>query len=140
MAKNFMNMPAILKLLTLGFLVVLFFLVKTAIGGQLIIVFNREIPVHQWWSRGFGTINCVVALFLVAADILMLRRSRYGRPIYVASWVIMSLGLSYCVYQLKLNSVSARSSVIGNWVLTVIIGVYLYTGTGVKNYFRTSQR
>ena len=135
LTRNFRAMPKLLRWLTaLGLCVTLFF-VPVLIPGNTVRAFGRSISTQEWWLSGAGWIfACTYGLVPVSA-VLMLRRSRYGRSLYVlacftaigfaplAAWLVRAPGL-----------LDLPSLVVG-FIMVGLIALYLGRNRAVRKYF-----
>ena len=51
---------------------------------------------QEWWGNGGGYIFAVTALPMISSGLLMLRRVRYSRAVYLMTWIILGSGVVYC--------------------------------------------
>jgi hypothetical protein len=91
--RNFSSMPSLLKLLVASSLVMGGFLVRSVLPYGSISAFGRMVSIREWWTSGAGAATTIIAVLFMAAAILMLRRSQYGRSVYVLGWVAMSISI-----------------------------------------------
>lgn len=131
-------MPIILKLLTASALGMLVVIVSTFIPGSSIHVFGRAMTHAEWWATGAGLVTLVVGLSAIAAAVLMLKRSSYGRPAYMVASTAMSLSVLFVAAITRANIAKAIPTTIGNLLLTLAVTLYLYLSKGSKNYFHSS--
>ena len=132
-----MAMPLILKLLTAATLVVPVICLVSLFPSQSINIFGRQMTTREWWSSGAGVVMVAVGALIVVAALLMLRRSRYGRPTYVAGWLAMSASVPVVAHLTGTHPSTELASLIWNLVLTVSIGLYLYNSSAARDYFAT---
>lgn len=81
-------MPGILKWLSAVGLVPLLFLLATLIPNRSINVDGKLVANLDWWSSGAGAVVAVLAIVMTAAEIQLLRRSKYGRPFFLMGMVL----------------------------------------------------
>lgn len=136
MLRNFMEMPIVLKLLTVAACGVLIFAMGTMIPHGVVHVGGMQLTTSEWWAVGAGPCLLVVALLFCASAVYMLRRSRYGRPSYVVAWIALSISIPYIAGVTGAGVPASRPGFISNLVLTTIIGLYLYLSKGARSYFR----
>lgn len=132
-----MAMPLLLKLLTATTLVVPMFCVTSLFPSRSINVFGRQMSAWEWWSSGAGLVTIVIGGLVAAAALLMLKRSRHGRPMYIAGWVAISASVPLVAYLTGGRPSGEIASLISNLVLTVSISIYLYKSRAVREYFAT---
>jgi hypothetical protein len=140
--QSFTAMPAGLKWLTLlSMLAVPLTLVTTVFGR--VFVDGHEVPRLQWWVSGAGAVSLVGAFLVLGAAILVLRRSRYGRPALVLCWIsaeLLELAAPKCLGlgPSSPSSLKAPGRVVRLGVQVVIpigILIYLYGNRAVRSYF-----
>lgn len=78
-------MPGILKWLTALCLVPPLFVVGTLIPNGTIRVDGRLMANSDWWACGAGATVVVVAIMTAVAALLLVHRSKYGRPVFLVS-------------------------------------------------------
>lgn len=135
MGKNFMAMPPLLKLLTAMTVGVPIFCIASMFPHQSIGVFGQQITVSEWWSSGAGLTTLVVGVLMLAAGLLMLRRSRYGRPAFILGLIAVSLSAPLISYLTESDFPAKVPSLLSNLVVTVLIGLYLYKSRTIQSYF-----
>lgn len=135
MGRNFIAMPLLLKLLTVATVAVPIFCIQSLLPQQSINVFGQHMNATVWWSSGAGLATLVASCFMLVASLLMLKRSHYGRLVYVLGWVAMSLFIPLIAYLVKVELTVALPSLISNLVLSAFIGLYLYRSSEIQNYF-----
>lgn len=135
MGKNFLAMPALLKLLTAVVIVPPLFCVASLSSTGSISVFGRQMTASAWWSSGAAVVTLIVSGLMVAAGLLLLGRSRYGRPTYVLGWIAVSMSAPLIAFLVGRDPPNGVPSLIFDLVLTVFIGLYLYKSDGVRSYF-----
>lgn len=134
-----MAMPPLLKWLTAMTIVVPVIAVATMFPQQSIGVFGRQMTASEWWSSGAGLTTLVVGGLMLAAGLLMLRRSRYGRPAYLLGLIVLNLSAPLIAYLTGSDFPAEVSSLIFDLVFTVLIGLYLYKSRAVQNYFAAAR-
>jgi len=140
MGKNFLAMPLLLKLLTAVTLVVPAFCVTSLFPHQSIRVFGQLMTATEWWSSGAGFVTLVIAGLMLGAALLMLRRSRSGRLMYILALILTSFSAPLITYLVPTDTPGAMSSLFANLVLTVFVGTYLYKSRSAQNYFKNTQQ
>lgn len=135
MIKNLSTMPPLLQLLTASTLTVPALVMYSVVPGVSITILDQQVSLSQWWTSGAGLILLIVGFLTVFSAVLMLLRSRYGRPAYIVSWIIINLSGGCVVNLLGIKSANLTPIVAGNLALTIIIALYLYKNAAVKNYF-----
>ena len=141
MIHNFIEMPVLLKLLTIGGIVILFFVIGSMIPYSSTDVFGQPVTTVQWWSSGAGPFSLVVGLLISMAIVMMLLRSRYGRPAYILSWTVLSLSVPFTANALGSSSSHILAISISNVMFTLVMSFYLYASATVSHFFamRTSR-
>jgi hypothetical protein len=140
MRDNYMAMPNFLKLITasvVGLLLSVITTVPLNSSAGVFGLFDRHVTTSIWWSSGAGTIVLIVATLFCASAVLMLGRSRYGRPTYIAALVAMSVSSPFVADVVGVSAAEQRIFLIANLVWTVVLSLYLYFDTAVRNYFRS---
>jgi len=130
--KNFLAMPGILKMLTAAGLCTLLWVAASTNGVN---VFGKHVSASIWWGSGAGYCLLLAAMITSAASILMIRRSRYGRSVYVAGWAILGIDAIIGAFVAQIPFASYWSSVVGHFALTACVALYLYLSKRVKEYF-----
>lgn len=128
-------MPAILKLLSVCFLVVLSFSMCSMIPGTSVVIFGSEVSASQWWASGSGLVSFITAVSMMFASMLMLRRSRYGRLAYIFSWLAMDLSIIFVASSFGSGVGILISTLSNSLITTLLIVLYLYKSAAVKKYF-----
>ena len=136
MVRNFIVMPLLLKILTVSIIALPIFFILTLFSGHSINVFGRYVSAHEWWSSGAGFVAVANTSIMLAASLLILKRSAFGRVVYVLGFLMMTLSIPLVTKLLKINGANVSAPFISNLILTVIIGVYLYTSKDIRNYFK----
>ena len=135
MGRNFLAMPPLLKLLTASAFVVLLFVVGSAFRNSGIEVFGRQVSSANWWSSGAGLVTLIAGAILAASAILMLSRSRYGRPTYILGWVALDISILLISRITGTEVATAIPALISNVVITGVLGAYLYKSKAISHYF-----
>ena len=136
---NFMAMPSMLKLITASVLGALISVITTMLpnrSGGVFGLFDRHVTTSVWWESGVGTIVWILATLFCVSSILMIRRSRYGRPVYILALIAMSVSIPFVASVIGMSASEVRFWLIANFVWTVFVSLYLYLNTAVRNYFR----
>lgn len=136
MVRNFISMPLLLKVLTMATIALPIFCVQSLFPGHSINVFGQHVFVSDWWSSAAGMVTVVISGLMLTASLLMLKRSIYGRVVYILGFITMSLSIPLISYLLKIDSPNVLPSLISNLILSVVIGVYLYTNRDIQTYFK----
>jgi hypothetical protein len=132
--KNFLAMPRILKMLTaMGFFSLVWVAASIANGVNF---FGKHVDASSWWGSGAGYYCLIAALIMSGSSLLMLYRSRYGRPAHIAGWLAVTTTAVLGAYLAGVPYPSFMSSIMGNVALTGCIAIYLYLSKSTKNYFR----
>ena len=94
MARTFAAMPPVLTWLTvLGLSALVFPVAFTLLGLR---AFGRPVTGLAWWSSGAGPVSTATCLLTAASALLMLRRARYARILYLLSWVALRYRRAAC--------------------------------------------
>lgn len=134
MFQNLKAMPGILKWLTAVSFVPIVFFLATLIPNGSIQVNGRPMANAAWWSCGAGWVVTVLAIMMTAAEILLLQRSKYARPAFLAA---MAFTVTSALPIEKLIEPNVRLplwSVITNLALVALIAWYLYASRAVQKY------
>jgi hypothetical protein len=134
LARSFAAMPPVLKWLTaIGLLALVFPVGFTFLGLR---AFGRPMTGLAWWSSGAGPVSTVSCLCMAASALLMLRRTRYARTLYLLSWVALNasepllasmVGAAYTTWVRDLAWTAA---------VTTAIALYLGLSSAVGTYFK----
>jgi hypothetical protein len=138
---NFMAMPSMLKLITASVLGTLISVITTMLPNSsagVFGLFDRHVTTSVWWESGAGTNVGILATLFCVSSILMIRRSRYGRPVYILALIAMSVSIPFVASVIGMNASEWRCWLIANVVWTVVLSLYLYLDTAVRNYFRSA--
>jgi len=136
-----MAMPSMLKLITASVLGALISVITTMLPNSsagVFGLFDRHVTTSVWWDSGAGKIVAVLAILFCVSAILMLRRSRYGRPVYIVALIAMSVSIPFIASVIGMSDSEWRFLLIANFVWTVVLSLYLYLNTAVRNYFRST--
>lgn len=72
---------------------------------------------------------------MLAAGLLMLRRSRFGRPAFILGLIAVSLSDPLISYLTELDFPAKLPSILSNLVVTLLVGLYLYKSRAIQKYF-----
>jgi uncharacterized membrane protein len=128
-------MPRILKWLTVIGLVPPLFLLGTLIPNGSINVDGKPLANSDWWSCGAGAVVAVLAIVMTAAEILLLRRSKYARPVFLVGMALTMASGSLIEKLLKPNATPYLQPLVFNLAIVVLVAWYLYGSNSVKKYF-----
>ncbi len=137
MIRSFLKMPVFLKLLTASTVAAVAFSIESLLPGGSLAVFGKVISASEWWSSGAGYISALTAVLFIASALLMLARSRLGRPLYLIGWLGLSVSIPTFAIIVKGTSAGTLPSMIINLFATALIAFYLYKNRAVKDYFAT---
>jgi hypothetical protein len=140
LGRNFLAMPPILKLITvtaLGALIPVTTTVLPNFPAGVFGLFNRHISTSEWWSSGGGKLVLVATALFCASAVMMLRRSRYGRLIYIAALITMCMAIPIVAGVVGMDVVEWRFLLAVNLAWTVGLALYLYLDMSTRDYFRT---
>lgn len=135
--KNFLAMPWILKILTLAGFCTLIWLWGSTRGVN---VFGKHVSASIWWESGAGYSFLFASIILSFASYLMIRRSRHGRLVCVAGWVVLGITIVVGANAVRLPDPSFWQSLAGHSILTACVAFYLYLSKGAKTYFANGTR
>jgi hypothetical protein len=131
-------MPGILKWLTVIGLVPPLFLLGTLIPNGSINVDGKPMANAAWWSCGAGAVVPVLAIVMAAAEILLLRRSKNARAVFLIGMTLTAASGSLLEKLLKPDT-TPDLRVFGFNLATVgLIAWYLYCSKAVKKYFHSN--
>jgi hypothetical protein len=133
--KSFKAMPSILKWLCVVGLVPPLFLFGTLIPNGSINVDGKPMANSDWWSSGAGAVVAVLAIVMTAAEIMLLRRSKYGRPIYLIGMALTMASGPPIEKLLEPNATPYLQPLVFNLVIVVLVAWYLYGNKAVQKYF-----
>jgi hypothetical protein len=136
-----MAMPSMLKLITASVLGALISVITTMLPNSsagVFGLFDRHVTTSVWWESGAGTIVLILATLFCVSAILMLRRSRYGRPVYILALIAMSVSIPFVARVIGMSVSEWRFSLVANLAWTVVLSLYLYLNTTVRNYFHST--
>lgn len=139
MIKNFFAMPWLLKLMTLSAFSVLGFVVGSVVTTSPIMVFGQPVTVSEWWSSGAGILTVGIAIVGGAAGVLMLMRSRYGRPVYILTWAMASASIPLIAELTGKGIAGSLPAAAFDSVLTLGIAIYLSKSQAIQSYFGSSR-
>lgn len=138
MYRNFLAMPSLLQFLTAGTVLVIAFFVSSTIPHSSVNVMGGVMSTDEWWKSGAATVIALNAILFAVSATLMLKRSRYGRHLYIVGSIVSCLSLPVVAMLTQANAVGATNVftlTIFNFVLTAFIGIYLYRNRAVESYF-----
>jgi hypothetical protein len=130
--KNFLAMPGILKMLTaVGFCTLIW--VAASLNG--VSNFGEHVNASTWWGSGAGYCMLIAAIVMSGASVLMIRRSKYGRPVYIVGWLILGAVAFIGALVAKIPYDAYWPSLAGHFAMTACVALYLYLSKAVKLYF-----
>ncbi|RDD80982.1 hypothetical protein DVJ77_14890 [Dyella tabacisoli] len=127
-------MPGLLKMLTAMGFGMLAWVVASVFSGGLSI-FGQNVSTSDWWESGAGFLCLPAALLMAGSAILMLCRSRYGRPAHIAGWVAINMAVFIGIKRIGIHSSMFIPAMSFNAALIVGISLYLYLSKSIRNYF-----
>src|ERR1700677_1170833 len=136
--RNFLAMPRILKLITvtgIGAVIPVATTVLPNLPAGVFGLFDRHISTSEWWSSSGGKMVSITAALFCASAFMMLRRSRYGRLLYIAALITMCIAIPIVAGVIGMGMVEWRFLLAVNLARTVVLGLYLYLNMGARNYF-----
>jgi hypothetical protein len=135
MGRNFLAMPQILKLLTAAAAVLPLLCLASTLPRTSIGLFGRQLTTAEWWSTGMRLMTTFIASVMCIAAFLMLRRSIYGRPVYILAWITLSFSIPLAAHLTGTEASALIPLLVSNLLLTSAIGAYLYLSASVRGYF-----
>ena len=138
MLKNLKAMPRVLKWLTAISLVPPIFFLGTLIPNGSINVNGRPMLNSIWWACGAGAVVAVLAVIMTIAVLMLVRRSKYARPVLLVGMTATFLS-GTLLARLTGSSVTAPLWLdIANSIPVAAIAAYLYANKAVRKYFQWS--
>jgi hypothetical protein len=134
--KNFSSMPGILKWLTWLCSVLPIFLLVSLNPYGSIKVAGRAMPNAEWWASGAGVVVLVLAIAMTTAGILLLKRSPYGRPIYILGMLATFLSGPLIGKLTGSDDAEPLWSILLGILPLAAIAWYLYASKATRKYFR----
>lgn len=136
--NNLKAMPNVLKWLTAVSLVPPIFFLGTLIPNGSIDVNGRPMLNSIWWACGAGAVVAVLAVIMTIAVLMLLRRSKYARPILLVGTTATFLSGALLA---KLTGSKVTEPLwldIANLIPVAAIAAYLYANKAVRKYFEWS--
>jgi hypothetical protein len=131
--KNFLAMPGILKMVTvLGFFTLVWVATSLVNGVD---VFGKHVDTATWWAEGAGYCCLFAALIASWSSILMIMRSRYGRPVCIVGWLAIAASSLLGAYIAEVPYVSYMPGIVSSLIMTACVAGYLYLSKRTKTYF-----
>ena len=116
----------------------LLFVFGTLIPNGSIKVDGKPMANSVWWASGAGAATAVLAIIATVAALLLVRRSKYARPVLLFSMTSASVS-GILIAKLTEPDVTMHPwVVIANLVPVALIALYLYASEAVRKYFRSS--
>lgn len=137
--KNFLAMPWLLKLMTLSAFSVLVFVIGSAVTTSPMMVFGEPVTASEWWRSGAGILTVGIAVIGSTAGVLILRRSRYGRPTYILTWAAATASLPLVAELTGKGVAGSLPAAVFDLIVTVSIALYLHKSKAIQSYFGTGQ-
>ena len=135
MFQNLKAMPGILKWLTALTLVPPLFVLCTLIPNGSVKVYGSPMTNSAWWSCGAGVVVALLAVMMVVAEILLLQRSKYSRPVFLiamASTMLSGLPLEQL---LEPKVTPPLWPTVFDLIPIALMTWYLYASKAVQTYF-----
>ena len=126
---NFKVMPMLLKFIT-GHAIFCVVFVMSAIPGGTFKINGQVVSHSEWWSSGAGPFALVLGILMPITGVLLLQKSRYARPAYIAV-ASLALVLPY-LFMGQLVSAFIGFVVVG------LLALYLYFRRTVLHYFASN--
>jgi hypothetical protein len=136
--KNFKAMPSVLKWLTAVSLVPPIFFLGTLIANGSINVNGRPMPNSVWWACGAGAIVAVLAVIMAVAVLMLVRRSKYARPVLLVGMTSTFMSGTLLTKLTGSNITAPLWLDITNLIPVAAIAAYLYANKAVRKYFQWS--
>jgi hypothetical protein len=135
--QNIKAMPGILKWLTAVSLVPALFVLGTLVPNGSVKVNGKPMANSVWWSCGAGATVAILAIVMTVATTLLIQRSRYARPVFLAG--LASTAMSGLLIDKFTESNVARPfwPVVANLATVGVVALYLYASNTVRKYFQT---
>ncbi|QWT21145.1 hypothetical protein KPL74_03815 [Bacillus sp. NP157] len=137
MMDRFSSMPRILRLLTLGGLAGCLIPLSQMLSGG-VDVFGQTIRPGILWQSGLAAILIPSAIALGVSSVQFLLRSRNGRSVHVAGWVLMATAVYVGPRLLHIDVPLSVPTSLFVALLTAAIAGYLYLSKDVVSYFSAS--
>ena len=136
--QNLKAMPNILKWLTAVSLVPLLFVLGTLNPNGSIKVYGKPVANSTWWASGAGVTVAALAIIATFAALLLVRRSKYARPVLLFSMTSASVSGTVIAKLTESDVTMHLWMVIANLVPVALIAWYLYASKAVRKYFQSS--
>jgi hypothetical protein len=137
MWKNFLAMPMILKWLTAAGFFVCIMIIGAFFPHSIVRIMDRPASSFNWWATGAGPSMLIVAGLFSAAGVMLLKRFDHARLAYLVAWMALSISVPYAVSVTNGGVLAvSESSIVGELISMVAIGLYLYWSPGSRKYFR----
>lgn len=136
--QNFRAMPKPLRWLTALGLSVALLLVATVIPGSHVRFLDQTIggtiSIREWWLSGAGWVVLFTYGLMPASAVLMLRRSRHARALYLTGWLAAN-ACGPLVAWLIGTSVEPVFLALG-FLTLALVALYLGRSRAVRAYFQ----
>jgi len=130
-------MPGILKWLTAVGLVPVLFVLGTLIPNGSVKVNGKPMANSLWWSCGAGGTVALLAIVMTVATTLVIQRSRYARPVFLAGMALTAMSGLLINKFTEPNGVRPLWPVVANLAIVGVIALYFYASKAVRKYFNT---
>ena len=130
-------MPGILKWLTAVGLVPVLFVLGTLIPDGSVKVNGKPMANSLWWSCGAGGTVALLAIVMTVATTLLIQRSRYARPVFLAGMASTAMSGFLINKFTEPNGVRPLWPVVANLAIVGVIALYFYASKAVRKYFNT---
>jgi hypothetical protein len=134
--KNLKAMPGILKWLTAVCLVPPIFFLGTLIPNGSINVNGQPMLNSIWWACGAGAVVAVLAVIMTIAVLMLLRRSKYARPVLLVGTTATFLSGTLLAKLTGSNVTAPIWLDIANLIPVAAIAAYLYANKAAQKYFQ----
>jgi hypothetical protein len=129
-------MPGILKWLTAMSLVPTIFLLGSLIPNGSINVDGKPMANSDWWSCGAGVVVALLAIMMTAAEILLIQRSKYARPVFLIAMALTAtsgLPLRKLIYPNLTRPLWPE--IVNLASIALLLAWYLYGNKAVQKFF-----
>jgi hypothetical protein len=130
-------MPGILKWLTAVGLVPVLFVLGTLIPNGSVMVNGKPMANSLWWSCGAGGTVALLAIVMTVATTLLIQRSRYARPVFLAGMALTAMSGLLINKFTEPNDVRPLWPLVANLAIVGVVALYFYASKAVRKYFNT---
>jgi len=130
-------MPGILKWLTAVGLVPVLFVLWTLIPNGSVKVNGKPMANSLWWSCGAGGTVTLLAIVMTIATALLIQRSRYARPVFLAGMALTAMSGLLIDKFTESNGARPLWPVVANLATVGVVALYFYASKAIRKYFKT---